>query len=728
MSSLSPSSMVSKSSAYWDEDARLARIRRVLGEARLAESVLARCLPAMLLALDWQGAERHLVPLLPPERAALTVESLRALLSDLGYRSELLPPAFLAARLLQLPVGSLLLVGERCHVYLGYRDGAHYVHDGQALQALEMLPSLRAAVLVVRRDPELRPLDAPQTDWLERLVFKVRHSLLGLAGASLMINVLALAVSLFTMVVYNQVIPSGSLNTLWALGAGALLAVMGGWFLRLSRARAFAGLSAWAGAQIGPAVLRKTLGLPLEISSRVGVNSNINRIRSLEGVRQYLGGNGGILLVDLPFVFIFLLVIALLGGWIVLVPLVGLLLYGAAMLILGPLARRRASEAGVLSNRLLEEYTAAVQRLRALQGFSGHQRWLQGLRDAAADAAVASRKMSQTQGLIQSVAYALSSLLVLATMATGIALVLAGKMNTGGLIAAMMLIWRVTAPAQQFLSMQLNLRQMADSRAQLQRLMLSAGEVQSSRQTDPVEPQAAALEAERLFYRYASEQEAALNSVSFSLVPGQLIAVAGPNGAGKSTLLDCLAGIRWPQSGHLLLQGRDIRQFDPADYRASLGYLQQTTRLLPLALSQWLRLSHPGASDSQMVEVLARVGGPEWWRYLAAESAEQALDTVLDPWQEGAAALRIRYLVGLADALLDNPSLLLLDDPLRDADAALDGLLLNVLEQLHGKTTVVIATHRTELILRADAIIILDRGNLLHAGPVSPPPPAAALV
>ncbi|TDF83794.1 ATP-binding cassette domain-containing protein [Pseudomonas sp. H9] len=722
-----PRSALSPVQRYWSEDARMQRIADSLGNARLQASPLARSLPTLLVALDWFGAPRLLAPSLPPEGEAFTENDLRALLDDIGFHLVRISSKERERALDQLPSGSLALNGERCSVYLGRHDGLDWWHDGVQPRS-DWQPPATDDLLRVQRDLDHSHIDAPQPDWLPRLFGKAHRELAGVLLISLIVNLLALAVSLFTMVVYNTVIPSGATDTLWALACAAGIAVVAGWLLRVGRSVALARLGAWAGANIGPAVLRKTLGLPVEVSGRLGVNNNLNRMRSLESLRQYVGGAGTAALIDYPFVVIFLATIALLGGWIVLVPIAGLLLYLLAAKLLRPIAQRQTSASARAANQLTEAFASGVRRLRALQGVNGSHHWLQRLRDLSVQAAKTNRDLVLTQALTHSVGHALGMLTVLATMAGGIALVIGGGMSTGGLIAAMMLIWRVTGPAQQFFAFSLRLQQLQDARLQLDRLMLSTGELQDPQVTLPVEPLPPRIGAERLFYRHASDREPALNNISFQAEPGQLIAVVGPNGAGKSTLLQCLAGIRCAQSGRVSLDGRDIRQFNPCDYRTWVGFQMQSEDNLPLSIRQSLLLSHPFASQSQIYQTLTRVAGENWWRLLGCESVAQALDLRLDPWRDDPRSLRIRHIVGLTDALLGTPALVLLDDPLRDGDPLLDGSLKQVIGELHGKSTVLIATHRPSLIRMADAILVLDQGNLVHFGPVVRPEECPAAI
>ena len=712
---------VPQSSAYIDENERMRRIAEVIGSERMATSAMARCIPAMLVALDWFGAPRTLAHSLPLDSKAFGLADLEVMLQDIGFhlhRSD-------RSGTETLPVGSLLISEETCHVYLGHSGGRDWWHDGE--QASDgWTPQGSETVLVVHRDAAFTPVDAPQPGWFKQLMSKARGELAGIAFVSLVANILALALSLFTMTVYNTVIPSGTTGSLLTLTTAALIAIIGGWWLRLGRAGVFNQLASWIGANVGDAAMRKSLSLSPEMSSRMGLNSSMTRMRSLAGVRTLFSGVSAAAMVDFPFVLVFLFVIALLGGWIVFVPILGLALFVIAAKIFSGLVQARSVRASRASNRLQEEMIAASSRLRALQGISGQQAWLRRLAELSAQSAMANRDSALIMAMMQSIGHAIGMFTVLATMGIGISLVLSGGMSMGGLIASMMLIWRITTPAQRFFTSSVRVRQARDSAIQLERLMASAGEMSNPQITSPIDELPARLEADRLFYRYTPQSEPALNGVSFEIEEGECIAVIGPNGSGKTTLLNCLAGLLPAQNGRVLIDKRDIRQFDPSDYRAWVGFQPQSVKLLPVPVREFLRLGHLSASDEHMKNALVRAAGAQWWKYFDAGSADEGLDSLLVPSRDDAMAIRQRNLLGFSQAILGSPRLLVLDDPLNDEDPQLDAYLRANLDALQGRTTVVIATHRPEFIEKADKVVILDRGNLVYFGPVNKEEPDAA--
>ncbi|GGO86995.1 ABC transporter ATP-binding protein [Marinobacterium nitratireducens] len=704
--------------AYWSEPERLRQFEEVLGQTRLQRSPIARCLPALMVSLDWFGAPQLLASRLPPANEALDFDALRDLMTGIGFRCDRLGRHGGTGSNRHLPLATLALEKERCLLFLGEQDGRYWWFDGTELLP-DWEPGNATRLYRFARDPAFVPPDAPQQKWLAGLVAQVRNEFTGIAAISLVSNILLLAISLFTMVVYNDIIPSGSTTTLWSLVLAAMIAILGSAVLRIGRTRVLSSMSGWAGDRIGATVMRKTLGLPLETSTRLGTVNNVTRMRTLENIRQFFGGGAGASLIDYPFVLVFLVVIALLGGWIVLVPIFGMILLFVAAKLLHSLIDTRSRRVGRLTNRLQEELVGITTNLRALQGMKGADNWLRRFADLSAQAAEANRDLSLANAYLQSVGHGLGMLTVLATMGIGVVLVLEGVMTTGGLIATMMLIWRVTTPAQQFFMASINLRQLIDATQQLDRLMNSIGERLQPHMVSPVDQLEPRIGADRLFYRYAGETDAALNGISFEAPAGARIAVIGPNGAGKTTLLQCLAGLRTAQNGHVTLAGRDIRQFDPSDYRAWISYFSDETPLLPVTLREFFLLRDPAADDDKISAAIERVAGSQWWTLFDADSVEAALEQRLDPWRLDQNGLGLRRLIGLSVALLNEPALLLLDNPSGGVSPKFDARLLPLLDELHGKTTVIIATHRPDIIKGADMALILDHGNLAHFGPVN---------
>lgn len=700
--------------AYWSETERLDRMRAVLGNVE-APGSLAACVAPMMVALDWFGAPRTLAALTGDGGSPITVRAVAEFLGGEGFASRRLVGLPGDEGLASLAVGSLVETTDgRFAVYVGERDGQPLVHDGARIRPAAEIGAV-ASVLAVNRSATAAR--AGGGSWLNDVVLGNPREPVAILGISAFLNLLAIAVALFTMTVYNHVIPSGSTDTLASLLVAAMIAILGGWLLRIGRTWAMARYGGWAGYRFGTEALGKTLDLPYDVSSRLGTNQALNRFRSIEGIRQFLSGVPGGALLDGPFVVIFVIVIGLIGGWIAFVPLIGLAVLAALAIPMSGFVESASRRVGVASTAFMETATSVVSNVRAIKalGESGH--WMDRFAGLAADLAVANRDFAARSSLMQAVGHAVSMATVLCTMAAGVILVLDGVMNAGGLIAAMMLVWRIVGPAERAFVSVVRLRQLRGSIGQLDRLMATPSEFSNPQLLSPVEPMRARLRAERLVYRYNAEQEPALNGVGFAVDPGEVVVVVGPNGAGKTTFLECLAGLRSPQAGTVFVDDRDIRQFDPTDYRAWVGFAANRPSLFPIDVRTLLRLKHPECSEADLEAALTEASGQAWREALPA-----GLDTLIDPFDETPANERRKRMLGLAVALIGSPSLLLLDDPVEATDGMLDTQFKDLLTRRRADRAVVFSTHRPDLIRMADKVLVLDKGNVMHFGPVSPEP------
>lgn len=348
--------------------------------------------------------------------------------------------------------------------------------------------------------------------------------------------------------------------------------------------------------------------------------------------------------------------------------------------------------------------------------------WLNRFADASREAAARNRDFAIAVARAQVIGQALTEFTVLATLCVGIVLVLGGTMNAGGLVAAMMLIWRITTPAQQAFGSLVRLRAVRSSVGQLDQLMMTPAEYPGVDIASPCGIASATLTVERLYYRPDADQEAALNGVSFTAPAGARVAVVGPNAGGKTALLECLAALRRPQSGRVLVNGRDIRQFDATEYRAWIGYVPQVVPALPMSVRDYLRLRVPTLTDREALDAFRQVLGHDWMDIPAfACRAVNVLDRQLNPFNEDHAELKLRYLVAFVAATLGNPSVLLLDGTGVSGDPLWDKRIENYLDTIRGRTTVIWSPYSTAHIQSSDQMVIIERGTVLHAGPVARP-------
>jgi ABC-type bacteriocin/lantibiotic exporter with double-glycine peptidase domain len=706
----------------WSEAVWLERLEGAVGEDRRNASPIAAALPAMLVALGWLGTARSLAALLPAAETPMTLDHLELLLPTLGYRTRRITATGGTSDTNRLPTGSLLRtrIGDY-GIYLGRPEGEDlWLVNGSHVN---LVPSSGDAILAVEHDINFHAVNEARPNWFRDLFEHMRSQIFRLFAVSLVINLAALSVSLYTMVVYSVVIPSGAISTIWSLALLAAVVVIGGWALSVGRHLLNSSMGAWAGTRIGTATIGKMLALPMETTTRFGAQNNLVRLRGFENARTFLSGAGGLNLIDYPFIVVFLIVIALMGGWLVFVPIVALIAYAGLALPISDYVASKSAAAGAASSRLEENAISAFRGMNAFHQAGADSRWLSRFAKLARESAARNRDYAIAVARAQAVGQVLSMLTVLATLCVGVVLVLGGTMHAGGLVAAMMLIWRITTPAQQAFSSVVRLRQVQSSIRQVDQLMATPAESTGSEFSSPAGLANVTLTAERLYYRPDADYDAALNGVSFSVKAGERTAIVGPSGSGKSVLLECLAGLRRPQSGRVLIGDRDIRQFDTTEYRAWIGYVPQFVPALPITVRDYLRLRAPTLSDTEAIAALERVIGEDW-RQLSAfgRSADQVLDRELNPFSEDIAELQFRHLIAFVAATLNKPAILLLDGDGIASTPEWEPRILRYLDSISGTTTVVWAPRSPEHIQACQQVVVLDRGNVLRAGPVAQPP------
>lgn len=704
----------------WSETVWLNRLEAVIGPERRANSPLAATLPAVLVALGWPGTGRSLAALLPPPDVPITMAHVERILADIGFRTHRIMATGSASDTLRLRAGSLAQHAGDIAIYLGQPDGKDHWLLGGTQMSFDLTPG--DTIVAVDPDPDFHSVDEARPNWFRGLFERIRDELFKLFALSTFINLLALAVSLYTMVVYSVVLPSGAVDSIWGIALFAAMATCGAWALKVGRQIVISRLGSWTGTRIGEATIRKMLSFPLDISGRLGIQNNVIRMRSFENARQFLSGMGGANLIDYPFIVIFLLVIALLGGWLVFVPILSLLLYAALAFPTADYVSSKAGAAGAASARLEEHSGAAFLGIDAFYHAGAGSQWLSRFAEYAREAAARNCDYAIATARAQAIGQALSMFTVLATMCIGILLVLNGTMNAGGLVAAMMLIWRITTPAQQAFASLVRLRQIRSSVRQVDQLMLTPAERAGVEIASPFGLVNATLTVERLYYRPDADQEAALNGVSFSVPGGARVAIVGPNAGGKTALLECLAGLRRPQSGRVLVNGRDIRQFDVAEYRAWIGYVPQVVPALPITVRDYLRLRVPTLQDGDALLAFDQVFGSDWRGLPAfACTGDSVLDRQLNPFNETRAELKFRYLVAFVAATLGTPAVLLLDGLGLGGDPVWDKRIERYLDSIRGRTTVIWAPYSPAQIQNSDQMVLLERGSVLHVGPTAQP-------
>jgi ABC-type bacteriocin/lantibiotic exporter with double-glycine peptidase domain len=670
-------------------------------------------LPRLTELLGRRFTHRRLLDALPHAVDSAALPAVIGAATRLGLaprrwqgRSHRLPAAVLPA-LWATPEGSLAVVVARteCHLLVEEAPGAPL----RRVHAVAVPGSLY--VFAGREEAELGegwPL-------LRQLLAENASPIAGLLALSVLSSIASIALGLVVMIAFDMVIPGGQLAALALLGIGFVLAMAIDLAARIMLARGVGRLGERAERRVLGLVFEKVLRLPWQNLASQDPAAQVMRMREVESAREVFTGPLPHLLLQLPLALLFLLAIWALAGLVVVVPLALLPVQILAATILVPRARERERRAGLLSTERRRMMLETLSHAATLRAIGAEAAWLARFREISGAAAAAHAQAARAAHAVETVAQVGLPVAAAGMSTVGAALVIQGSISPGALVAAIMLAWRLLVPMQSFLLAASRARQVADSVRQLHRLQALRGEARPAVDAPNPVLRGHALRFEGIVCRAANGAPPVLAGVSLLVPQGARVAITGPSGAGKSTLLRVALGILAPQAGAVMLGGVNIAQLEPATLRARIGYLPQRPALIYGTIAQNLRLSAPLAEDGELSAACEAAGILEEIRALP-----EGFGTRLNDIAKESLPQSLRQGIALAQALLRRPDILLLDDPTLALDRAREARLQALLAQIHGQVSVLMVTHRADLIRGADAVYLLERGSLAAVDPAGP--------
>ena len=527
---------------------------------------------------------------------------------------------------------------------------------------------------------------------------------------SLLSSLTGLAIPLFTMAVYDRVIAGHAPQILPNIAVGAVIALVALVVSRILRAKIVTVASNRFSRDLSSITFNRLMSMPLSVLSRVGLANHMSRIRNAENIRKVIAGPAGAGLLDLPFSIVVLLTIALLSGWLVVVPIVMLILF---YLVMKVVERYVKSASPTISNEYQSSFNELSKSILSLKTAGETEGWYNDFMRRAKENSRQNFSYTKRSGLNAAIAHAMGLATVLVTVFTGIYLTLNQSITPGALIACTMLIWRITGPAQLAFSARQKITMVKGTAAQFDRFMEVPTEFSSMRLELPDTNNPPSISFKQVILRYSAESEPALAGVSFDVSPGEIVAVIGPNGSGKTSLLLSALGVLEPQAGYVMVNNKNCKQYDTEALRRWAAYSPTNADIIPGSLAQNIRVACPDATEDEVRDALTKAG---------AGSILKALnnDVNADVFGKGASvfsSVESGY-VGLAVALAKRSSFLVLDEPIANRNPHAKRDFIKTLTQLKGNTTVLFSSHDKDLIHQADKVIILDKGSVVYCGPI----------
>ncbi|MFL6740921.1 MAG: type I secretion system permease/ATPase, partial [Sphingomicrobium sp.] len=616
----------------------------------------------------------------------------------------------------------LELADDRAAVLLDTRDADGLVYapgiaEPMWIKLAELEPAYTGRAVIVETDPTReregeRPWDkATRTHWFWSEVYKVRKEYWPVLLAALIVNLLAFAMPLFTMNVYDRVIPNKAIATLWVLALGVILALGFDFILRVARSRLIDEVSRKLDAKLSQKLFEKVMNLPM--AERQGsTGAFARRVSEFEMVRDFFASTTVVLAVDVIFLFLFLGLITILAGWLVFVPIAGIALMLIAGLSLQKAMGRAALDAQAdssLQHSVLVESIAGAETLKAARA-EGQMlgRW----RRYSAMSAATSERMRRLTAIAVNLASVSQQLISVGLLIGGFYQFQQGDMTMGAIIAIIMLSGRSLQPVGQLAFLVTRGKQAFATLDSLQRMMDASDERQVAMRSIVPEIRVGHIELTNVSFRYPNAGRDSLDGLNLKIGPGERIGIIGRVASGKSTLGRVLCGLYPPTDGEMLVDGLDSRQYHPHQLRDAFRFVAQDAEVFSGTVRDNLMLGAAKANDEQLIEAVIRSGADI---FLSRDAAGFDL-----PVGERGSRLSggQRALLVLARALVSPSKMLFLDEPTGSMDTQTELYFIEHLKTaLAPDQSLVVATHRHNMLSILTRLIVIDNGKILADGP-----------
>ena len=615
----------------------------------------------------------------------------------------------------------LELEGEQAAVLLEMREGDARIYAPGTAEPMwvpisEIERAYAGRAVVVEADPTReregeRPWDtAKRTHWFWSEVWKVRREFWPILLAALVVNLLALAVPLFTMNVYDRVIPNKAVSTLWVLALGVGLALVLDFTLRLARSQLIDEIGRKMDAKLAQKLFEKVMNLPM--ADRQGsTGAFARRVSEYEMVRDFFASTTVVLAVDITFLVLFLVLITVLAGWLVMVPIVGIALMFTAGVMLQKTMAKAAVDAQAdssLQHSVLIESIAGAETLKAARA-EGQMlgRW----RRYSAMSAATQERMRRLTAIAVNLAGISQQMISVGLLIGGFYRFNEGDMSMGAIIAIVMLAGRALQPVGQFAFLITRARQAVATLDSLQKMMEAKDERQTAMRSIVPEIRAGHVQFDHVDFRYPNSARDALSDITLKFEPGERVGIIGRVASGKSTLGRVLCGLYAPASGVMTIDGLDSRQYHPHQLREAFRFVAQDSELFSGTVRDNLMLGAANATDEELVDAVVRSGADI---FLSRDAAGFDL-----PVGERGSRLSggQKALLVLARALVRPSKLLFLDEPTGSMDTQTELYFIEHLKTaLAPDQTLVVSTHRHNMLSIVDRLIVIDGGRIIADG------------
>ncbi|MGZ8283061.1 MAG: type I secretion system permease/ATPase [Allosphingosinicella sp.] len=546
-------------------------------------------------------------------------------------------------------------------------------------------------------------------EWLMEPMRRNRSTYMKVAVAAVFINIFGLLTALFTMTVYDRVVPNNAMASLVALSIGFGIVIIFDFVLKMLRAYFVDLAGAHIDREIGEEVFARLLRIRLELK-KGSTGALASLMRELEALRDFFASATLTAVVDVPFIFITLIAVALIGGWIVLVPAIMVPLVVLVGFLTQPALERLSARSlgeGMVKQSVPVEAIGGLETVKTAGAAPLlSRRWLRAV-EQHSDSSLRQRLISAV-GI--TFATSAGTIAYAGVVIVGVNLIAERELTMGGLIACSILAGRAIAP----------LAQISQLLARITSTRTAYRQINAMMEMPPEGPEGDALKLSRVEgkielrnvgFRYPNASERALDGISFTINPGEHVALLGRVGSGKSTIARLILGLYPIEEGLILLDGTDIRQLDPADLRNHIGSAMQESVLLTGSVRENIALDRAAVDDEELIRAAEISGTHQFMGQIA-----NGYDLKLADRGEGLSGGQ-RQSIAIARAMAGRPPIVIMDEPSSAMDNQTEAGLIQRLQKEFEGRTVILITHRPPLLQLVQRIILLDKGKVVADGP-----------
>lgn len=558
------------------------------------------------------------------------------------------------------------------------------------------------------RSPEV--LKSREGHWFWSTLWQSKKIYRDVLIASLLINLFAIAAPMFTRIVYDKVVPNLAFETLWVLASGIFVIFIFDLLLKLLRSFFIDVAGKKSDILISSKLFSKVMGVRME-ARPASVGAFARHLQEFESIREFFTSATIGALIDLPFALLFLFLIWMMAGNLVIVPIVGvIILVGYAYFVQGPL-KHTIEEGSRLSSQKYANLIESLSGLETVKLFGAQSQFQFRWEEAVAHMSNWNIKSRRITDGIQNTAGFVQQASNVGMIILGVYLISQAELTMGGLIAATMLSGKAIGPLVQLSLLSTRYNQAKSAMTIIEQVMAMPDEQEEGKRYIHRPIIHGKIELDKVNFSYPDSPVASIRDLSFTINPGEKVAIIGRIGSGKTTLERLIMGLYKPTEGHVRIDDTDIEQLHHVDIRRNIGCVPQDSQLFFGTIRDNITLGRPLSDDKDVLDAANRAGVTVFTQQDPAGLERQV--------GEGGMLLSggQRQAVTIARALVGRPPVLLLDEPTSAMDNRSEMHIKQQLAQLKKTETLVLITHKTSMLDVVDRIIVLEKGSVIADGP-----------